>query len=161
MKRIYVILTIILSAAFVADAQTVPAKVKTYLSKNYPNWVITKQWIPSAYGEPAPDIKAIDKGDFNGDGKLDYAVIITKDDRRYVIALIAAKNSYKAYNLLADGWALGIGTVKKGTKISSEHINGRTKSFKLKNDGVGLRDDETGRTYYLENGKFLWIDDNY
>jgi hypothetical protein len=118
--------------------------------------------MPSENGEPTPDIKAIDKGDFNGDGKTDYAVIITKDDRRYVIALIATKTSYKAYNLSAEGWAVRIGTVKKGTKISSESMNGPTKSLRLKNDGVGLSEQEgLVRTYYWQNGKFLWIDDSY
>jgi hypothetical protein len=162
MKRICVILAFIFIASFAAEAQTVPTKVKNYLNLNYPNWVIAKQYMPSENGESTPDIKAIDKGDFNGDGKLDYAVIITKDDRRYVIALIAAKNSYKAYNLSADGSGLRIGVVKKGEKISSENANGKTKSLRLKNDGVGLSDQEgILRTYYWQNSKFLWMDDNY
>ncbi len=166
MKKIPIILAFIFIATFAAGAQTVPAKVTNYLNLNYPNWVIAKQYKPSENGESTPDIKAFDKGDFNGDGKRNYAVIITKDDRRYVIALIAAKNSYKAYNLLAqsggDRWMVGIGVVKKGEKISSESMNGPTKSLRLKTDGVGLRDQEgIGRTYYWQNGKFLSMEDNY
>ena len=163
MNRISVILAFIFIASFAAEAQTVPAKVKNYLNLNYPNWVIAKQYMPSENGEPTPDIKAFDKGDFNGDRETDYAFIITKDDRRYVIALIATKNSFKAYNLLADSWGgTRIGVVKKGEKISSESMNGPTKSLRLKNDGVGLSDQEgILRTYYWQNGKFLWMDDNY
>jgi hypothetical protein len=158
MKRIYVILTIILSAAFVADAQTVPAKVKTYLSKNYPNWEIGKSWVVDS--KPLP---AIVNGDFNGDGKKDYAVLITKDDRIYALALLATKNSYNAFNLLAqkigeDAWIAGIDVAEKGTEVFVHNDRGDvTKKFKLKTDGIAVYDGERmSSIYYWQNGKFLF-----
>ena len=116
MKKVFLILAILSVTCFTANAQTIPTKVKNYLKNNYPNWEIAK-FNKVEYQEN----KSVAEGDFNGDGKTDYAVVITKDERVYTLALLATKNSYKAINLLAQGpdehWLAGIGVSQKRCEI--------------------------------------------
>ncbi len=157
MKKIFVVLAIILAASFIADAQTLPAKVKTYLSKNYPKWEVCK-FNKVEYQAN----KAIAKGDFNGDGKTDYVVAVTKDDRIYALALLATKNSYEAFNLLAQNeenrWIAGLDVAGKGEEVFLPNDRGDvTKSFRLKTDGIAIYDGEgMANIYYWQNGKFLF-----
>ncbi len=156
MKKAFIILVVILIASFVAEAQTLPTKAKTYLKNNYGGWEIAK-FNKVEYQEN----KSVAKGDFNGDGKTDYAVVITKDERVYTLVLFASKNSFKAFNLLAQSpdehWIAGIGIVKKGDKLDVfTDQQELVKTFRLKTDGVYLYDGEGhGQTYYWQGGKFL------
>jgi len=156
MKKTFVILTIIFLTSFVVEAQMLPAKVKNYLSRNYPGWEIGESWVVGS-----KPLKANVSGDFNGDGKSDYAVLITKGDRIYAIALLAQNNSYKAFNLLAQNrenrWIAGIDAMPKGSELHSEtHHDNSGKTFRIKNDGIEIYDGERhGRIFYWQNGKFL------
>jgi hypothetical protein len=155
MKKIFVILGAVFLTSIVAGAQTLPAVVENYLRKNYPTWEIGESWV----ADSAPR-RAIEKGDFDGDGKTDYALLITKDDRIYALALLAAKNGFKAYNLIAQNtenrWIAGIDITPKGSKVYFNNEEISAKSFLLKNDGIEIYDGERhGVTYYWQNGKFL------
>jgi hypothetical protein len=156
MKKTALILIAIFTASFAAQAQTLPAKADNYLKKNYPGWEISK-FTKVEYQEN----KSVAKGDFNGDGKTDYAVVITKDDRIYTLALLATKTGFQAFNLLAqneeNAWIAGIGVNAKGTEINLNEAQADSpKPFRLKNDGVYLYDGEGhGQTFYWQNGKFL------
>jgi hypothetical protein len=157
MKKISLILVFISIVSFTAKAQTVPAKVKNYLKVNYPNWVIGKSWVVDS-----KPLTAIVSGDFNGDGEKDYAVLITKDDRVYALALLANKHSFKAINMLTqkDGnerWIAGIDVTEKGTEVFVHNDRGDViKKVKLKTDGINVYDGERmSHIFYLENGKFL------
>ncbi len=161
MKKISVILALIIAATFAAKAQTVPTKVKNYLKVNYPNWEIGKSWVVDS-----KPLTAIVSGDFNGDGKKDYAVLITKDDRVYALALLANKRSFKAINLLAqkdgnDRWIAGIDVAEKGAEVFVHNDRGDvTKKFKLKTMGINIYDGERmSNIYYWQNGKFLFGED--
>lgn len=156
MKKAVLILIFIFTASLAAPAQALPVKVNNYLKKNYPGWAISKL-TKVEYQEN----KSIAKGDFNGDGKTDYAVVITKDDRIYTLALLATKTGYQAFNLLAQNsenlWIAGIGVSAKGSEINLNEAQADSpKPFRIKNDGVYLYDGEGhGQTYYWQNGKFL------
>jgi hypothetical protein len=157
MKRMYVILAVMFLTSFVADAQTLSAKVKNYLNLNYPNWEVCK-FNKVEYQANS----AVDKGDFNGDGKTDYAVAICKDDRIYALALLETKKSYKAFNLLAQNeenrWIAGLSVAGKGEEVFLHNDQGDvTKSFRLKTDGIAIYDSEgMSSIYYWQNDKFLF-----
>lgn len=108
----------------------------------------------------SPSRKAFEKGDFNGDGKTDYAVLITKDDRIYAIVLLAEKKSFKAYNLLGqneqDRWIAGIDVMEKGQMVDVGNENNPAKSLRLKTDAIRLYDGEgMGQIFYWQSGEFL------
>ena len=154
--RAFIISVVVLSASLAAGAQALPdKKVEKYLKKNYPGWQIGESWRVDA-----KPLRALEQGDFNGDGKTDYAVLITKDDRVYALALIAEKNTFRAHNLLAQNkenrWIAGITIASKGSLIEYEEPITPGKSFALKNDGIELYDGEGHSTiFYWQNGKFL------
>jgi len=160
MKKVLFLIGVLFITSFAAMSQTIPPKVDNYLKKNYPGWTIGESWVI----ESKPR-RAFETGDFNGDGKKDYAVLITKNDRKYALALLALKNSYQAFNLLAqnadNSWIAGIDINPKGAEVYlSSPQNGLSKPFLIKNDGVYLYDGEGhGRTYYWQNGQFLWGND--
>lgn len=146
---------ILFTVSFAAQAQNSTAKVEKYLNKFYPDWKIGESWIIDA-----PRKKAIESGDFNGDGKTDYAVLIEKDGRLYALALLADKNSFKAYNLLAQNsenkWIAGVDIAPKGEEYSLGEEPESAKKLRLKNDGIFLYDGEgMGRIFYWQNNKFL------
>lgn len=157
MKKAFLILAISGAAWFGANAQTMPTKVNEYLKKNYPGWTIGESWVVDS--KPR---KAFETGDFNGDGKKDYAVLIEKDDRIYAIVLLAGKKSFQAFNLLAQNsenrWIAGIDITPKDSEIYlKESSNDSPETFVIKNEGIYIYDGEGhGRTYYRENGEFLW-----
>lgn len=154
MNKLFSSIAILCMAVIFVNAQATPTKLKTYLDKNYPNWKIGESWVVDS--KPR---KALETGDFNGDGVKDYAVLLTKADRIYAIVLLTEKNSYKAYNILAQNsenrWIAGIGMNKKGDVIELDPINS-DKTIKLKTDAIYLYDGEGhGTTFYWENGKFV------
>lgn len=146
MNKTLLTLTAILAFSLIINAQTVPTQVSNFLKKNYPDWKIGESWIVDS--KPR---KAIEKGDFNGDGKTDYAVLITKDERIYALALLNTGSAYKAANLLAQNadnrWIAGIDSVPKSQMI---------KSLAVKTDGIEIYDGERhGQVFYWQNGKFV------
>ena len=96
-------------------AQTLPAKVRGYLNENYSGWK------PYA-GDPICNSRAVVSGNFNGDGKTDYAVMFKKGQSGFVIAFVSQNTNYDAEVLergSADdlnGTFLSVG--RKGTKYS-------------------------------------------
>jgi hypothetical protein len=155
MKQVLIILAVVFLTSVAAGAQTLPVKVENYLKRNYPGWAIGESWIVDS----APR-KAIESGDFNGDGKKDYAVLIQTDDRIYALALLADKNGFRAFNLLAQNgenrWIAGIDLMPKGSEVYFNNDANPAKSFPIKNDGLEIYDGERhGRLYYWQNGRFL------
>jgi hypothetical protein len=128
-------------------AQNVPTKIKAYLKANYPDWEITKGCMEES--------KSFVSGDYDGNGKTDYAVAIHKDKRDYTLALIAIGKAFKAYSLRGithdeQGKAMAnLGVLKKDENIPAE------RSFRLKTDSVIVADcDSYSEVYYWDNGKF-------
>jgi hypothetical protein len=148
---------ILLTAAFfafgiVSNAQTLPSGVKNYLKKNYPDWETTKGCFAES--------KSFVSGDFNGDGKLDYAIAINKDNRDYTLALIAAGKSYKAHDLRgithdeSGQAAANLGVYRKGETVSGNEDT-QSKSFRLKTDAISIADcDAYSEVFYWDKGKF-------
>jgi len=78
----------------VSYAQTLPAKVKNYLDKNYSGWKM------SGNDRICSETKRfVATGDFNGDKKTDYAVKFVKGRTGYILAFVFQKTDYKAHVL--------------------------------------------------------------
>jgi hypothetical protein len=122
------------------------------LKKNYPDWVLAK----GCFSDPEIRSKSFVSGDFNGDGKLDYAVMIAKGGRGYTLALITTAKSFKAYNLKGEDYGdstplANLGVEKKGGKLAGQ-------TFRIKTDAVIVAEcDANMNVFYWQNGKFSKI----
>ena len=99
-------------------AQTLPAKIRSRLNKSYAGWKLSA-------GDPICNSRAVVSGDFNGDGKTDYAVMFQRGQNNnggYVVAFTSRGTNYEPYqleNIAADDLSssfLAIG--RKGTEYS-------------------------------------------
>jgi hypothetical protein len=158
MRRILLSLAIGIVLSGSIFGQAVPQRLQTFLSRNYPGWTITTSFVVDQ-----PRIPAIVNGDFNGDGRRDYAVLITKGERMYAIAAIATGRTYRGYNLLGqnrgsgNGWLGSIGIFPKGDSVSPRYdAIDPGKLIRMQNDAIQLNDGmETMQVYYWKGGKFL------
>lgn len=101
-------------------AQTLPAKVKSYLDKNYSGWNTNFAEADTCFSKE----KRIETGDFNGDKKRDYAVLFVKGRKGYVIAFVSQGAAYKSHILentsALEASTLILGVYKKGARYSDE-----------------------------------------
>ncbi|MEZ5424969.1 MAG: hypothetical protein R2747_01775 [Pyrinomonadaceae bacterium] len=160
MKRFWILLTLLFAASLAVQAQTLPTKVNNFLKKSYPGWELSKPCISESTD------KNFGSGDFNGDGKTDYTVAISKGSRGYTLALIATANSFKAYNLKALDWGAGnvplasLAMARKGSEIYKNEKTEYGGKFKIKTDAVIVGDCDDGQnTFYWQNGKFVIVED--
>lgn len=140
-----------------ANAQTLPAKIRTYLNQNY------KGWKMSGFDRACPSEtkKYVVAGDFNGDKKRDYAVKFIKGRNGYIIAFIAQGTGFKP-RVLESTDALDIkstvlGLIRKGEQYPPDGIEGdNPRLVRAKNDfiyKVPCESDAVGY-YIFKNGRF-------
>lgn len=155
MKKIIPLL-LFLSFGLGVQAQTLPVRIKTYLNKSYKGWKLA----------PAPTCsdeyrKSFLKGDFDGDGKTDYAVKFTVRRKGYMVAFLERKSGYRNY-ILHSTTASGIrqtalGIFAKGREWSlGDFDDPNAKTITLENDAVfdgPCESDDTGIHVY-KNGRF-------
>jgi hypothetical protein len=99
LSRISFLSLLFLVASQVASAQSLPAKVKSYLDKTYAGW---KQSVMASDADCYDDFKkSVVVGDFDGNGKDDYATRITHKRKGYSMAFLEQKGNYKAHILLS------------------------------------------------------------
>jgi hypothetical protein len=131
-------------------AQTLPTKIKNYLSKNYKGWKLTKDKCGGS------DSKAVVKGNFNADTKLDYAVKFTRGKKGFIIAFLTQKQIYKAFVLhdtdAKDVEYLSLDVWKKGERFElgeqNVYLNYDAPSdFRCESDAGGI--------HLYRNGKFV------
>ena len=149
------LLTLLIVNSQMTFAQTLPAKVRSYLNKNYSGWKQTSvaKLCSSDFS------KAIIAGDFDGDKKRDYAVKFTKGRKGYIIAFLERKTNYEAHILESDTAAgiksTGLSIDRKGEKypIGGDYpdlIYGR-----LPNDAPMIGPCASHAGYYVyKNGRF-------
>lgn len=132
-------------------AQTLPTKIKSYLNKNYKGWILTKDKCSGKNG------KAVVKGNFNGDRKIDYAAKFVRGKKGYIIAFLARNQNYKAFVLhdslsAEEAAGLSLDVWKKGELFESEG-----KNFRLKYDAPSdyFCESDVGGIHYFRNGKFV------
>lgn len=97
LSRIYFCLFVLLGLFFAStsEAFAIPAKVKSYLDKTYSGWSFS---TASKYCNSSTTNGEI-SGDFDGNGKTDYAVKIKRGGKGYVIAFLAKGGNYTPFAL--------------------------------------------------------------
>ena len=135
-----------------AATETLPAKVRTYLNTHYRGWKLA----PSEYA-CAPQVNSgFIRGDFDGDGKRDYAVKFTKGKKGYMLALLRRGNNYRAFvlhNTDSDEMIhSGLMLWKKGETFENSSLK-----FLLRRDAPGdyRCESDVGGIHYYRNGKFV------
>lgn len=129
-----------------------PAKIKTYLNRNYKGWKLS----PSERGCALAINNGVVRGNFNADWKVDYAVKFTQGKKGFIIAFLAQTRDYRAFVLhdtdADDVNAMGLSIWKKGTR------------FELGEQNVFVRYDaptdfrcesDVGGIHIYRNGKFI------
>jgi hypothetical protein len=129
----------------------IPITIQTYLSKTFPGW---KQTGTATYCIVKFQQSAV-AGDFDGDGRRDYAVKFTAGGRGYIVAFVARGADYVPYVLISMSAEeirhTGLSIGRKGQR--NENEEGRT--FVLRNDAPAIGTCESEACYYVyRNGGF-------
>ncbi len=149
----------------------IPSEIKILLDKKFLGW---------KFAEASEDVRSflrerisvsarpeIVMGDFDGNGKADYAVLIKHGEtlngsgkvigqNGYVVAFLKKRNGYGLHVLNADGDAPEYLTLgRKGTQSYDFEAG---KKFTYANDSIeGWIFEKAGWTYVYEKGKFRYI----
>ena len=151
-------------APLYAQSIQLPNACKKILDKNFRGWKLGK--VPkevSAYHKERkfPFEPNLIKGDWNGDGKIDYAVLIRQGkwknsdgkaivDRTFTIAFVKNQKGFKHFRLEGGDY---IQIFKKGVKDYNYDSN---KDFIYKNDAIFVGVGECcGSSYIWKKGKFI------
>jgi len=152
-KKLVAIYILIFSLAILAQAQTLPVKIKSYLNKNYSGWKISP--TPSYCG----DGKSVVSGDFNGDRKIDYAAKIFKGKKGYIIAFLARGTDYTPHLFhsltAAETKETALIVYRKGEKYYTE-LGEESSAMTLKTDAPydSPCQSDAGGIHLFRNGKF-------
>lgn len=154
-KLIATIFLLIASAGQIVSAQTLPPKIKSYLNAKYKGWKIS----PLARNCTGANSRSVVAGDFNGDGKTDYAAKIVSGKRGFFIGFLAEANDYKPHLFHAltaaetDNMALIL--YRKGEKYYTE-LGEEDSAITLETDApydVPCESD-AGDIHIYRNGRF-------
>ncbi len=132
-------------------AQNLPAKIKSYLNKNYKGWKLQKDLC-----YPDEPGKAIVTGNFNGDGKLDYAVKFVRGKKGFILAFLAQNQNYKAFVLhntdATEVKSLRLDVWKRGDRYVMSDQN-----VYVKYDAISdfRCESDIGGIHLYRNGKFI------
>ena len=141
------------SGAITSQAQTLPAKVRTYLTNNYSGW---KQ-SSVAIGCYASFKKSVVAGDFDSNGRRDYAVKFIYGRKGYILAFLEKGGDYKPYllesyssasEMKSEGFSIG----RKGERIENEEGD----VYYLKDDSpfIGPCESDAGGFLSFRKGDF-------
>ena len=134
--------------AQVVPGQTIPKQVTQYLNRNFSGWKIAGECYEK-------DNKQIVSGDFDGNGKRDYALKFSRGERGFMMAFLGIRKGYKPFYLhfySADDARLSdlmLFEKGKGYEFSGPS--------KLKYDAVAdfRCESDSGGLHVYRNGKFL------
>jgi hypothetical protein len=137
-------------------AQSLPAKISSYLNNNYKGWKLSSE----TDGCGAEFSKSKVSGDFNGDKKTDYAVKFLRGRKGYIIAFVSNRANYKPI-ILESGTTRdiknqGLSIARKGEtygEIINDNFDRVTR--RLQNDApVGGTCESSAYIYVYKNGVF-------
>ena len=149
----------------------IPSHIKTMLDKKFPGWKFAEvdEYVRSFLRERVSTNARPEMimGDFDGNGKADYAVLIKHGEmldesgkvigeNAYVVAFLKKRNGHKLYVLNADGDTPEYLTLGRRGEQSYDHKS--NKKFTYANDSIeGWIFEKAGWTYVYEKGKFRYI----
>ncbi len=154
-KKLIAIFVLIFSLTNLAQAQTLPLKIRNYLDKAYAGWKLTSI-ADGCYSEFANSVIV---GDFDGDKKRDYVVKFIKGRKGYILAFLERKTNYATHILeslsATEVKNTGLSIAKRGEEYP---IGGEYPDYKLgrlKNDAPLIGTCESHAYHYVyRNGKF-------
>ena len=129
--------------------QILPAKVKKYLDRNFHGWKLAGECYEQ-------DNKRVISGDFDGNGKRDYAMKFVRGDKGFFMAFIQKGRGYKPFYLhlytADDAKFSDLMLFNKGDDYELGESN-----FKLKHDApADFRcESDVGGVHVYRNGKFI------
>lgn len=138
-----------------AQSIRLPNDCRKILNKSFPAWKFAQ--VPEAVSQYHKENKSpfkpyLVRGDWNGDGKIDYAALIEYRKTTRTIAFVRLQTKYKHYNLEGGDY---IQVFKKGEKDYSYTSH---KNFVYKNDSIFVGIGECcGSSYIWRRGKFVGI----
>jgi hypothetical protein len=174
MKTLSIMLGLLLIAPNLAWGRQrsvqLPINVRSALNKRFRNWKfaavdsdIRKFLRENVSADARPEII---EGDFDGNGKSDYAVYIVhgKDSRRMLTAVaLMRKRARVEVHILDSGipspkpvsFSSGLVLAKKGVEAYDYHTD---RKFRYRHDAIILSDfEKAGVSYIYENGRFRSI----
>lgn len=170
MKKFLLLLFLFHAAFSVNQAQTLelPDECKEILDKNYQGWKFAKvrdDIIDYFRRENLPYQLNLIKGDWNGDGKTDFAALVEHGklknyqgditgNERFTIAFVRVRDGYRHF-VLDNGGGDYITLMKKGAKDYNYETD---KNFQYKTDAIFDGYFEKGGVSYVwKNKKFRMI----
>ncbi len=168
MKRIFLLFSLIGFGIATAQAQSIelPDKYKKLLDKNLSGWQFAKvpEEVSKYFQEKKFSFKPnLVEGDWNGDGKIDFAVLIERGNlynfrseaigkQRFVVVFVSGKRNFKYFRFEGSEY---IALIKKGLQGYDYQTD---KKFPYKTDAIfnGFWE-KAGVSYVWEKGKFRTI----
>lgn len=155
---VFTLVVLCLLTPVFARSMVLPAAAQKVLDTKYRDWRMAEinKEIIDFYKDKQPEesLNSI-KGDWNGDGKMDYAVQLQdrkNSEKKIIVVLIKSASGFDSYTLAA---ADCIVSVKKGSTGFDHDTN---KSFRYKNDAItSLIWEKSATTYIWENRRFRGI----
>ena len=164
MKRLFFLNLLILCFSMVptqAQQINLPKKCQKILNQKHPGWKIAEispeilDWFQKSKQSYQPNLI---KGDWNGDGKTDYALLIQKAKFRknepgvFLIAFVKNASSYSFHQLEGYDYIM---LMKKGEKDYDFETD---KTFVYKNDAIfaGIFE-KAGTSFVWRKGRFIAI----
>ena len=157
MKLSFSLLFLLCIGNAVCPAQSIklPNDCKKILNKSFPRWKfaqVSKEVSQHHRENKSPFEPNLVRGDWNGDGKIDYAALIEHRKTTRTIAFIRLQTKYKHFNLEGGDY---IQVFKKGEKDYSYTSD---KDFIYKNDSIFVGTGECcGSSYIWRKGRFVGI----
>lgn len=130
---IFAFFVLVFPSVIQAQAIKLPTACEKILNKNFKNWkpaTIKPEIIKFLKENKRPFQANLIKGDWNGDKKIDYAVLISKGDQTKTIAFVADADDYQYFELTGGDF---ISLNKKGSKGFDHN---KQKGFTFENDAI-------------------------
>jgi hypothetical protein len=168
LKRLFLLIFLVVFGASSAPAQSIklPFECQRILERHFRGWRLAQ--VPNEVSEffrnrQMPFKPNLVKGDFDGNAKTDYAVLISHGtlynsqkepvgERRWMVAFIRTKKGFRHFRFEGSEF---IALLKKGLKAYDYQTD---KNFRYRTDAIfnGFWE-KGGSSYVFEKGKFRAI----
>jgi hypothetical protein len=154
-----------------SDKLSLPRAIRTHLDRNYRGWGFPKiapEWKEYFANRKDGTVPHLVKGDFDGNRKIDYALLIVhekvvnstdQDKGRHsmLIVFLAGRGGYRPILILSDVYSpeIYLGLARKGEEDYNIHTQ---RKFKYTADAVVvIQAEKTAESFLYLKGKFRRI----